>query len=143
MRTDRNLLRRLIQNLVSNAIKYTRKGGVVVGVRRGRAGPVLQVADTGIGIAQDQSQLVFKEFTRLDEGIREAEGLGLGLSIVDRISKVLGLPVSLQSRRGQGTLAITDLGSIAAKASGTGGSQKPGCRSIRRNAADVSPVHRQ
>ena len=116
VRTDRNLLRRLIQNLVSNAIKYTRVGGVVIGVRRRRTGPVLQVADTGIGIAQDQSLLVFKEFTRLDEGIREAEGLGLGLSIVDRISKVLGLPVSLQSRRGKGTLAITDLSSVVSKA---------------------------
>ncbi len=115
VRSDRNLLRRLIQNLVSNAIKYTRKGGVVVGVRRGRAGPFLQVADTGIGIAQEMSLQVFKEFTRLDEGIKEAEGLGLGLSIVDRISKVLGLPVSLQSRRGKGTLAMADLGSIVAK----------------------------
>jgi Na+/proline symporter/signal transduction histidine kinase len=118
VRTDRNLLRRLIQNLVSNAIKYTRKGGVVVGVRRRRIGPVLCVADTGIGIAHDKSLLVFEEFTRLDEGVREAEGLGLGLSIVDRISKVLGLPVSLRSKRSSGTLAITELGSIAAKSSG-------------------------
>ena len=118
VRTDRNLLRRLIQNLVSNAIKYTRKGGVAVGVRRRRSGPVLQVADTGIGIAQGQNLLVFKEFTRLDEGMREAEGLGLGLSIVDRISKVLGLPVTLQSRRPEGTIAVTDLSSIAAMVSG-------------------------
>lgn len=115
VRTDRNLLRRLIQNLVSNAIKYTRKGGVVVGVRRRRTGPALQVADTGIGIAKDMNLAVFKEFTRLDEGMREAEGLGLGLSIVDRISKVLGLPVVLKSRHARGTVAIAELGSIVAK----------------------------
>jgi Na+/proline symporter/signal transduction histidine kinase/CheY-like chemotaxis protein len=133
VRTDRNLLRRLIQNLVSNAIKYTRQGGVVVGVRRRRTGPALHVADTGIGIAHDKSLLVFEEFTRLDEGVREAEGLGLGLSIVDRISKVLGLPVSLRSKRSSGTLAITELGSIAAKSSGraaSGGSQTESAGSL-------------
>jgi len=101
--TDRNLLRRLLQNLVSNAVKYTRSGRILVGARR-RAGLVeIQIWDTGIGIAEGELQTVFREFTRLDDGMREAQGLGLGLSIVDRIARVLRLELQLQSQPGSGT----------------------------------------
>ncbi|WEX12011.1 PAS domain-containing hybrid sensor histidine kinase/response regulator [Chelativorans sp. AA-79] len=103
IRTDRNLFRRLVQNLVSNAIKYTRSGRVVVGVRRRGELAELQVIDTGIGIAGDKLNAVFREFTRLEEGMREAQGLGLGLSIVDRIARVLRLEIRLQSEPGNGT----------------------------------------
>jgi Na+/proline symporter/CheY-like chemotaxis protein len=112
LHTDRNLMRRLVQNLVSNAIKYTPGGGVAVGIRRRGSGPELIVADTGIGIGADDRTLVFREFTRLDAGVRAAEGLGLGLSIVDRISKVLGIPVGLKARRGGGTEVSANLSSI-------------------------------
>ncbi|TPI49107.1 response regulator [Mesorhizobium sp. B2-9-1] len=101
--TDRNLLRRLIQNLVSNAIKYTRQGRILVGVRRRGELAEIQVIDTGIGIAGDKLSTVFHEFTRLDEGAREAEGLGLGLSIVDRIARVLRLEIRIYSNPGKGT----------------------------------------
>lgn len=101
--TDRNLLRRLIQNLVSNAIKYTRHGRVLVGVRRRGDLAEIQVIDTGIGIAGDKLNTVFHEFTRLDEGAREAEGLGLGLSIVDRLARVLRLEIQIFSNPGKGT----------------------------------------
>ncbi|MBZ9869899.1 hybrid sensor histidine kinase/response regulator [Mesorhizobium sp. BR1-1-9] len=101
--TDRNLLRRLIQNLVSNAIKYTRRGRILVGVRRRGELAEILVIDTGIGIAGDKLNTVFREFTRLDEGAREAEGLGLGLSIVDRIARVLRLEIRIFSNPGKGT----------------------------------------
>lgn len=101
--TDRSLLRRLIQNLVSNAIKYTRQGRVLVGVRRRGALVEVQVLDSGIGIAPGQLNAVFREFTRLDEGAREAQGLGLGLSIVDRIARVLRLEIRIFSNKGKGT----------------------------------------
>ncbi|MGX5830513.1 PAS domain-containing hybrid sensor histidine kinase/response regulator [Mesorhizobium sp. 43Arga] len=101
--TDRNLLRRLIQNLVSNAIKYTRRGRILVGVRRRGDLAEIQVIDTGIGIAGEKLNTVFHEFTRLDEGAREAEGLGLGLSIVDRIARVLRLEIRIFSNPGKGT----------------------------------------
>ncbi len=101
--TDRNLLRRVIQNLVSNAIKYTHEGRILVGVRRQEHHVVICVLDTGIGIAQNQFQHVFKEFQRLSDGARIASGLGLGLSIVDRISRVLSIDVALNSVPGKGT----------------------------------------
>jgi Na+/proline symporter/signal transduction histidine kinase len=101
--TDRNLLRRLVQNLVSNAIKYTRSGRVLVGVRRRGRLAEIQVLDTGIGIAADKLNTVFHEFTRLEEGAKEAQGLGLGLSIVDRIARVLRLEIQLESHKDRGT----------------------------------------
>lgn len=103
VRSDPTLLRRLVQNLVSNAIKYTPSGKVLVGARRVGDKAVIQVVDSGIGIPQSKFTTVFKEFTRLDEGARAASGLGLGLSIVDRIARVLEHPVELKSREGHGT----------------------------------------
>ena len=103
VKSDPNLLRRLVQNLVSNAVKYTNEGKVLVGVRRKGGSVSIQVLDSGIGIPASKFRTVFKEFARLDEGARTAPGLGLGLSIVDRISCVLGHPVDLQSMPGKGT----------------------------------------
>lgn len=101
--SDPNLLRRLLQNLVSNAIKYTSVGKVLVGARKRGNRVSIEVIDSGIGIPRDKHRLIFKEFSRLDEGARTASGLGLGLSIVDRLSKVLNHPVQLQSTHGKGT----------------------------------------
>jgi len=103
IRTDRNLLRRLIQNLVSNAIKYTRQGRILVGVRRQGDLAEIQVLDTGIGIAANELNKVFHEFTRLEGGKREAQGLGLGLSIVDRLARVLHAELRIRSDAGSGT----------------------------------------
>jgi len=104
VRSDPTLLRRLVQNLVSNAIKYTIGGKVLVGVRRRGNAASIEVFDTGIGIPQAKFKTVFKEFARLDEGARTSAGLGLGLSIVDRIARVLNHPVELQSMPGKGTV---------------------------------------
>ena len=104
VRSDPQLLRRLIQNLVSNAIKYTMSGKVLVGVRRHGEQAFIDVYDTGIGIPSSKLETIFKEFTRLDEGARAAQGLGLGLSIVDRLSRMLEHPVSLTSQPGAGTM---------------------------------------
>ncbi len=102
--SDRRLLRRLLQNLISNAIKYTVKGRVLVGVRR-RGGMIeAQVFDTGLGIPESQQKQIFREFERLASAAKTARGLGLGLSIVERISKVLGHRIKVRSKPGVGSM---------------------------------------
>ncbi len=103
VRSDRRLLRRLLQNLVSNAIKYTKVGRVLVGCRRRGERLRIDVYDTGIGIPPDQRRAVFTEFHRLDQGAKVARGLGLGLSIVERIARVLDHPIELASQLGSGS----------------------------------------
>ena len=108
VRSDKRLLRRLIQNLVSNAIKYTPGGGdrpakVLLGCRRRRGRVSIEVIDTGLGIPESRQQTIFTEFERLPDGAKIARGLGLGLSIVDRISRVLGLNVHVDSEPGRGS----------------------------------------
>jgi Na+/proline symporter/signal transduction histidine kinase len=103
VRSDRRLLRRLLQNLVSNAIKYTPKGKVLVGCRRARGRVRVEVLDTGLGIPAGKQKTVFREFQRLDQGAKVARGLGLGLSIVERIGRVLEHPITLVSTVGKGS----------------------------------------
>ncbi len=102
--SDRRLLPRLMQNLVSNAIKYTPNGKVLIGVRRSAGFVRLHVYDTGPGIAADQQQLIFKEFQRVQATAASVHGLGLGLSIVERISKVLDHGVRVASVVGKGAM---------------------------------------
>ncbi|MHA6691579.1 ATP-binding response regulator [Devosia sp. A449] len=101
---DRALIGRIVQNLVSNAIKYTPSGGkVLVGFRRRGSRLRLDVVDTGIGFNRDQHKLLFAEFSRLERGARMAQGLGLGLSIVQRLVTALGLTLELDSTEGRGS----------------------------------------
>jgi Na+/proline symporter/signal transduction histidine kinase/CheY-like chemotaxis protein len=103
VRSDRRLLRRLLQNFISNAIKYTPTGRVLVGCRRQGEHLRIDVYDTGIGIPPAKHHAVFKEFHRLDQGARVARGVGLGLSIVQRIARVLDCEITLKSNTGQGS----------------------------------------
>jgi Na+/proline symporter/CheY-like chemotaxis protein len=102
VRSDRRLLRRLLQNLISNAIKYTPAGRVLVGVRRMRGKLRLEVWDTGMGIPLDKQKSVFREFERLDS-VGAEPGLGLGLSIVERMARVLNCELALRSAPGKGS----------------------------------------
>lgn len=103
VRTDRRLLRRVLQNLISNAIKYTPNGGVLVGCRRRGDDLAIQVLDTGPGIERSKHALIFKEFQRLNEEASGAHGLGLGLSIVQRIANMLDHKITLTSVPGRGS----------------------------------------
>ncbi|MCB4770658.1 hybrid sensor histidine kinase/response regulator [Ancylobacter sp. Lp-2] len=109
VRSDRRLLRRLLQNLVSNAIKYTPRGRVLIGVRHRRGRLRIQVYDTGLGVPSSKQKLIFKEFQRLDQGAKAARGLGLGLSIVERISRVLDHPIELSSQPGRGSMFAVEV----------------------------------
>ena len=101
--TDPQLLARVLQNLVSNALKYTPEGRILVGCRRRRGYVAIEVIDTGIGVSASDQAVIFKEFRRLDSGARIAAGLGLGLSIVERIARVLGIQLDFTSAPGRGT----------------------------------------
>ncbi|HWM83553.1 MAG TPA: hybrid sensor histidine kinase/response regulator [Pseudolabrys sp.] len=102
VRSDRLLLRRLLQNLVSNAIKYTPQGRVLVGCRLRGDYLRIDVCDTGVGIPPSKHKIIFAEFHRLDQGARIARGLGLGLSIVERIARVLKHEIDVDSAVGRG-----------------------------------------
>ena len=108
VRSDRRLLRRLVQNLVSNAIKYTPTGRVLIGCRRKGPSLRIDVYDTGVGIPESKRRDIFIEFHRLEQGARIARGLGLGLSIVERVARVLGSTVEVDQTVGGGShFAVT------------------------------------
>jgi Na+/proline symporter/signal transduction histidine kinase len=102
--SDRMLLRRLLQNLISNAIKYTPHGRVLIGCSRRGKSLRINVYDTGVGIPILKRGEIFKEFHRLEQGARIARGLGLGLSIVQRLARVLDHTIALDSNRSGGSL---------------------------------------
>jgi Na+/proline symporter/signal transduction histidine kinase len=112
VRSDRRLLRRLLENLISNAIKYTPKGQVLVGCRRRGDAVRIDVLDTGLGIAPSKTKVIFREFHRLARGAKMARGLGLGLSIVERIARVLDHQITVTSRAGQGSRFSVELAAV-------------------------------
>jgi signal transduction histidine kinase len=102
--SDRVMLKRMLDNLIANAIRYTEKGGVLVGCRRRGHAIAIEVWDTGIGIPTDQQAEVFREFVQLANAERNRErGLGLGLAILRRLSLLLDHPVSVASKVGRGS----------------------------------------
>jgi signal transduction histidine kinase/ActR/RegA family two-component response regulator len=104
--SDALLVGRILQNLLSNALRYTSRGGVLVGVRRSHQGSHarIDVWDTGAGIAQDESGQIFDEFFRGHAARVDAAGMGLGLAIVRRIAQRLEIEVTVRSRPGKGSL---------------------------------------
>lgn len=99
--SDPQLLRRVLQNFLANAVRYTAHGRIVLGVRRMARSVRIEVHDTGPGIAPEQQRVIFEEFRR-GEGA-DGQGLGLGLAIADRMAQLLHAPLSLRSRPGRGT----------------------------------------
>ena len=103
--SDPGLLDRLIRNLLTNAVRHTAKGKVLVGVRRCRGEQVrVEIWDTGVGIAEDQLDLIFEEFHQVGNPARDRrEGLGLGLAIVQRLAGLLEHRVQVSSKEGRGS----------------------------------------
>lgn len=100
--SDPQLLRRVLQNFLANAVRYTRSGSVLFGVRRDGGFARIEVHDTGPGIAVDQQGVIFDEFRRGED--QSGQGLGLGLAIADRIAGLLHMPLQLCSRQGAGSV---------------------------------------
>jgi signal transduction histidine kinase len=104
VRSDFILLQRVLLNLVSNAVRYTVRGGIVVGCRRRGRELRFEVRDSGPGIAREQQRHIFDEFYQLGDPARAPRGgLGLGLAIVDRLGQLLGHAVDVQSTPGRGS----------------------------------------
>lgn len=123
--SDPTFLRRIAQNLISNAIKYTETGGVVVGVRRRRGRVWLEVHDSGPGIGKADRSRIFDEFQRAvpDGG---PQGMGLGLSIVRRACTKLGHPIEVDSTPGRGTVFRVGLNAVdPAAGEGAGDAASP------------------
>ncbi|WP_223846249.1 PAS domain-containing hybrid sensor histidine kinase/response regulator [Wenzhouxiangella sp. AB-CW3] len=103
VKTDAQLLRRILQNFLSNAVRYTESGRVLIGCRRRGNDIMIGVWDTGPGIPGEYRRVIFEEFRRLDDE-QHAPGLGLGLAIAERMTRLLGHELVLDSRPGRGTL---------------------------------------
>jgi len=102
--SDPKMLHRILSNLISNAIRYTDKGGILLGVRRHSSSWRLFVCDTGRGIPKKAQESIFQEFTQLSNPERDREkGLGLGLAIVRRLGDIMGADVSVQSQEDKGS----------------------------------------
>ncbi|MEP7244262.1 MAG: ATP-binding protein [Gammaproteobacteria bacterium] len=110
VRSDPALVERILRNLISNAIRYTERGRVVVGCRPYRGALRLCSYDTGLGIEPREHSLVFEEFYQVSNRERDrSKGLGLGLAIVERLAKLLQSPITLVSRPGHGSLFAFEL----------------------------------
>lgn len=99
--SDATMVRSIVQNLVSNAVRYTACGGVLVGLRQRGDAVTVEIWDTGVGIPDSDRQRIFGEFERLESG--DDVGVGLGLAIVERSARLLNAPITLTSRVGRGS----------------------------------------
>jgi two-component system CheB/CheR fusion protein len=105
VRSDPRLLEQILRNLLSNAVKFTTKGKVLLGCRRHGETIHVEVWDTGAGIPDENRAEIFEEFHQVNNPARErSKGLGLGLAIVQRLSKLLGHPINMKSRPGRGSM---------------------------------------
>jgi signal transduction histidine kinase len=101
---DPVMLRRILGNLLSNALRHTQQGGVLLAVRRRGDHLVFEVWDTGVGIALEDQQSIFQEFFRVSQHQGTEDSLGLGLTIVSRLCALMGYQLSLNSERGKGSV---------------------------------------
>jgi histidine kinase len=104
LRSDEALLRRILQNFLSNAIRYTARGRILLGCRREGSSLRIEVHDTGRGIPEARQQEIFEEFRRLDGDVARERGAGLGLAIVDRVARLLGHRIGVRSTVGRGSV---------------------------------------
>lgn len=111
--TDPHLLARILRNLATNAVRYTARGRIVIGCRRGASwaggGPTLMVADTGVGIAEERIGDIFREFNRGQRQHGQDQGLGLGLAIAQGLAECLGSRVLVRSALGRGSVFAVPL----------------------------------
>jgi signal transduction histidine kinase len=116
--SDPILLQRVVGNLISNAVKYTQRGGILVASRQTREGLRVEVWDTGVGIAAEHQREIFREFYKVPAHGGTEEGFGLGLYIVGRLTHILGHALTMRSRPGRGSVFRLRLTPTNARAAG-------------------------
>ncbi|HSF64952.1 MAG TPA: PAS-domain containing protein [Paracoccaceae bacterium] len=134
--SDPAYLRRILQNLIGNALRYTDRGGVLVGVRRRGSVAQIEVRDTGPGIPEEEQDNIFKEFHRLNARASASEGMGLGLAIVERAAALLGHPLGLRSTVGRGSLFLLQVPLVEGAAPPVAASPPP--VALRARARDAT-----
>jgi PAS domain S-box-containing protein len=126
VRSDRQFLRRILQNFLSNALRYTREGRVLLGCRRRGMHVSIQVVDTGRGIPEDNLEEIFQEFHRLQPKDEQgSKGLGLGLAIVERMARALGHRIVVKSTPGKGSMFAVEVPVATAAQSGAEEAPRP------------------
>jgi len=140
--SDPQLLRRVLQNFLANAVRYTTRGRVLLGVRREGDALRIEVHDTGPGIDAATRAVLFDEFRR---GASAAgQGLGLGLAIADRIARLLRAPIGLRSRPGKGTVfSLAERRVAGPVAAPAGPTPRPGLAGTRVLVVDNEPAARE
>jgi two-component system CheB/CheR fusion protein len=110
IRSDQRLLEQMLRNLLSNALKYTKRGKVLLGCRRRDGALSIEVWDTGVGIPDEEQKTIFEEYHQLDNATHQSSlGLGLGLAIVQRLGNLLGHQVRIRSQPGKGSVFAIDV----------------------------------
>jgi two-component system CheB/CheR fusion protein len=133
IRSDPRLLEQMIRNLLSNALKYTERGKVLLGCRRLKRTLSIEIWDTGIGIPTEELQAIFEEHRRLDNGLG-GHGLGLGLAIVRRLGDLLGHKIQVRSRLGKGSMFAIEVALLPG--------ERPSHRERRRQREDDMTLER-
>ena len=125
-RSDPVLLERMVRNLLSNALRYTERGRILLGCRRQGDALWIEVWDTGVGIAADKLGVIFEDFVQLCNPERDrTRGLGLGLSVVERTARLLGHDVSVRSQPGRGSVFALRVTQVARAAERIAVSERP------------------
>lgn len=138
--SDPHLLRRLIGNLVANAVRYTQRGGIVIGVRRENVGLRIEVWDSGIGVDAEHLPHIFQEFYQVGNVERDSgKGLGLGLAIVDRLARMLGHRLHVRSASQRGSMFGVSVPRVAPTVATTKPAPEIPAHAARILIADAAP----
>jgi len=140
--TDPAMLERIVRNLLSNALKYTRTGVIRLACRASQRGIAIKIQDTGPGIPRDRMHLIFEDFYQIDNPERDRrKGLGLGLATVARLTRLLGYRLRVLSRPGRGAIFIVEIPTDAATTGGEADrSAQPSPDSSGRSASNTAAM---